>query len=212
MFDKELIFTRYPALYTCKGDMEKALSFLTRLAKENKKVMVCGNGGSAADSEHIVGELMKGFLLKRPLSDEFKNKWRARYGNGDEETLDAMQGGIKAISLPSQIGVLSAFLNDCEPQALYAQLAYNYAEEGDMLICISTSGNSKNTVLAAKAAKLKDATVVSLTGEKESKLSEISDICIRIPAEETYQVQEYHLPVYHWLCAAVEDEIYGGEN
>ena len=210
MFDEELIFARYPELLSCRADMGKAGAALISAARQNKKILVCGNGGSAADSEHIVGELMKGFLLKRELDEQEKKAWRDAYGSDDENVLNSLQHGIRAISLPSQVGICSAFINDRNPKALYAQLAYTYAEKGDLLLCITTSGNSENTLLAAKAAKLKGALVLGLTGERESRLSAVADICIKAPASETYRVQEYHLPIYHWLCAVAEKALFEG--
>ena len=190
---KEL-YERYPALKECKDDIDNALNLLIDTYKNGKKVLVCGNGGSAADSEHIVGELMKGFMLKREISDE----------RISEELRNNLQGALPAISLVSQSGVMTAFINDVEPDMMYAQLVYGYAKEGDLLICLSTSGNSKNCVNAAKVAKCTGVNVLSLTGEKESKLSEISDCTVKVPETETFKVQEYHLPVYHYLCAMTE--------
>lgn len=208
MFDREEIFTRYPALEGCRADMEEALATLLRCALAGGKVLVCGNGGSAADSEHIVGELMKGFLKKRPLPETDVEKWRAAYGEEGETMAKAMQGGIAAISLPSQVAILSAVVNDNDPTTLYAQLAWNYARPGDVLVGISTSGNAKNVLGAARAAKLQGAAVIGMTGSRESKLSAVADVTIRVPDTETYRIQEYHLPVYHWLCACLEAEMF----
>ena len=155
---------------------------------------MCGNGGSAADSEHIVGELMKGFMLKREVDD----------GRIPENMRCNLQGALPAISLVSQSGVLSAFINDVEPEMMYAQLVYGYGKEGDLLICLSTSGNSKNCVNAAEVAKSIGVKVLSLTGEKESRLSQLSDCTVKVPDTETFKVQEYHLPVYHFLCSMTE--------
>ena len=206
MFDRNEIFVRYPALETCRDDMETALALLIDCAKADGKILVCGNGGSAADSEHIVGELMKGFLKKRPLSDADVAKWSGL--EGGVETAKGLQGGIQAISLPSQVALLSAVCNDNDPATLYAQLAWNYARKGDVLIGISTSGNAKNVNGAAQAAKARGAAVIGLTGSKESKLSRVAEVTIRVPDTETYRIQEYHLPVYHWLCALVEEAMF----
>jgi len=208
MFDKEEIFQRYPALTSCKNAMEQALDTLIQTAKDSGTVLVCGNGGSCADSDHIVGELMKGFLKKRPLSRETLEQWKEAFGEEAAEKAASLQQGIRAISLPAQSAVLSAFANDCDPEMVYAQLAWNYANPGDYFIGITTSGNSKNVVAAARAAKLKGAFVLGMTGEKESNLSKIADVTIRVPVQETFKVQEYHLPVYHWLCAGVEDAMF----
>ena len=188
------LLKRYPKLAICKGDIDKALNLMTDTYKNSGKVLVCGNGGSAADSEHIVGELMKGFMLKRKVADE----------RIPEHLRDKLQGALPAISLPSQSAILSAFINDVDPDMMYAQLVYGYGNKNDLLICLSTSGNSKNCVNAAKVAKCIGVKVLSMTGAEESKLSEISDCTIKVPETETFKVQEYHLPVYHYLCAMTE--------
>lgn len=190
----EHLIKRYPALSACREDIKQAEKLLVDTYKHGGKVLVCGNGGSAADSEHIVGELMKGFLLKRPVAD-------ARI---PEALRGKLQGALPAISLVSQSAILSAYSNDVDPDMVYAQLVYGYANEGDLVIGLSTSGNSKNVVYAQMVAKAVGAKTLSLTGEKESRLSELSDVTIRVPETETYKVQELHLPVYHYLCAAVE--------
>lgn len=190
----EHLIKRYPALSACREDIKQAEKLLIDTYKHGGKVLVCGNGGSAADSEHIVGELMKGFLLKRPVAD-------ARIA---EALRGKLQGALPAISLVSQSAILSAYSNDVDPDMVYAQLVYGYANEGDLVIGLSTSGNSKNIVYAQMVAKAVGAKTLSLTGEKESRLSELSDVTIRVPETETYKVQELHLPVYHYLCAAVE--------
>ena len=196
-----MLFERYPALNSCSDDIEKALEMLLRTYKHGGKVLACGNGGSASDSEHIVGELMKGFVSKRPVMDE----------RIPEELRRGLQGALPAISLPSQSGILSAYINDVDPEMMYAQLVYGYATEKDLVIGLSTSGNSKNVVKAMEVAKCLGAKTLAFTGEKESLLSDICDITIRVPATETYQVQEYHLPIYHYLCAEVEKMMFGEE-
>lgn len=188
------LYERYPVLKQCSSDIEKALDLMCLVYKSNGKVLVCGNGGSAADSEHIVGELMKGFMLKRPVTDE----------RIPEHLRKNLQGALPAISLPSQSAILSAFINDVEPDMMYAQLVYGYARGNDLVIGLSTSGNSKNVVNAMEVAKCVGAKTLALTGEKESRLSEICDVTVRVPETETYKVQELHLPVYHFLCAQTE--------
>jgi len=192
------LLKRYHALKSCKQDIEKALELMINTYKNGGKVLVCGNGGSAADSEHIVGELMKGFMLKREVEDERIPEYLRKN----------LQGALPAISLPSQSAILSAFINDVEPDMMYAQLVYGYGKENDLLICLSTSGNSKNCVNAAAVAKDIGVKVLSMTGQKESKLSEISDCTIKVPETETFKVQEYHLPVYHYLCAMTEKNFF----
>lgn len=189
-----MLYKRYPELQECREDIEKARDLLIDTYQKGGKVLVCGNGGSAADSEHIVGELMKGFLSKRLVEDE-RIPEKLRMG---------LQGALPAISLPSQSAILSAFINDVEPEMMYAQLIYGYTKENDLVIGLSTSGNSKNVVNAVEVAKCLGARTLSMTGNKVSRLSELSDITIRVPAIETYKIQELHLPVYHYLCAEVE--------
>jgi len=195
---KELL-ERYPQLKVCEEDIKSAMELIRDTYKNGGKVLVCGNGGSCSDSEHIVGELMKGFKSMRKVTDE----------RIPEELRCGLQGALPAISLPSQTGVLSAFINDVDPDMMYAQLVYGYATEKDLLIGLSTSGNSKNVVNAAKVAKAVGAKAMAMTGKKESKLSEICDACIRVPETETYKIQELHLPVYHYLCAQIEADVFG---
>lgn len=192
------LLSRYPQLEKCKDDIEKALCILIEVYKNGGKVLVAGNGGSASDSEHIVGELMKGFISKREVTDS----------RIPQDLRGNLQGALAAISLPSQCGILSAFINDVEPTMMYAQLVYGYANEKDVFIGLSTSGNSKNVINAARVAKSIGAKVISLTGSKESALSEISDVTVRVPEEETYKIQELHLPVYHYLCAKTEKAMF----
>ena len=189
-----MLYERYPALEGCKEDIEKALGMMIDTYKKGGKILICGNGGSASDSEHIVGELLKGFMLKRPVTDE----------RIPEHLRKGLQGSLPAISLPSQSAILSAFINDVDPEMMYAQLVYGYAKPEDLVIGLSTSGNSKNVVNALEVAKCVGAKTLAMTGERESKMSELSDVAIRVPETETYKVQEYHLPVYHYLCAGVE--------
>ena len=190
----EELLKRYPWLEICKEDIEKAVNLMIDTYETGGKVLVCGNGGSAADSEHIVGELMKGFMLERKVIDE-KIPVHLRC---------CLQGALPAISLPSQSAVLSAFINDVQPDMMYAQLVYGYAKEKDLVIALSTSGNSKNVVNAVEVAKAIGVRTLALTGEKESKLSGLCDVTIKVPEKETYKIQELHLPVYHYLCAQVE--------
>ena len=195
------LLQRYPELEACIDDVDRAGKIIKDTYKNGGKILVCGNGGSAADCEHIVGELMKGFLLKRTVEDECI----------PEDLRKNLQGALPAISLPSQSAILSAFANDVEPDMVYAQLVYGYANENDLLIAITTSGNSKNIVYSARVAKAKGAKVLGFTGAKESNLSEIADVTIKAPETETYKIQEYHLPIYHYLCAEVEKHFFAEE-
>ncbi len=197
------LFERYPSLKCINQQIIDATELIIETFKSNNKLLVCGNGGSAADSEHIVGELMKGFCLPRKISKEFEEKIN------DKELTDALQYGLPTISLVSHTALSTAFANDQLPTAVFAQQVLGYGKEGDALLCISTSGNSKNCVFAAKVAKALNMKVISLTGEKDSKLKELSDITIQVPSNETYKIQEYHLPIYHAMCLAIEQEFYG---
>ncbi len=208
MYDKELIFQRYPALASCRESMEKALEILLTCVKNGGKILLCGNGGSAADCDHIAGEFLKGFLKKRPLDAKALQAWEDRYGKEDAQMAAKLQNGICAINLPGFAAPISAVINDTDPMLVYAQLVWAMARPGDVLIGLSTSGGAKNVKYAAQAAKEKGMSVISLTGQKESPLSQLADAAIRVPVQETYMVQEYHLPVYHWLCATVEDALF----
>lgn len=190
----ENLLKRFPALSSVETQIDKALKLIIDTYKSGGKVLVCGNGGSAADSEHIVGELMKGFMLKREVTDE-----RIPY-----DLRSKLQGSLPAISLPSQSAILSAYINDVDPEMMYAQLVYGYAKENDLVIGISTSGNSKNVVNALKVANALGAKTVALTGANGGISKEIADVLINAPETETYKVQEYHLPIYHYLCAETE--------
>lgn len=202
------LITRYEKLNACKQDIELAANLIIDCYKMDCKVLICGNGGSAADSEHIVGELMKGFLKKRPLNTELKEAMKNNCNMLDDELLSKLQGGLPAVALPSVAGLNSAFCNDVDPELIYAQSVVGLGNLGDVLIALSTSGNSKNVFAAAKVAKGLGLTVVALTGETGGKIKDVADVCIKVPETETYKIQELHLPVYHYLCATVEEEFF----
>ncbi len=202
------LITRYPGLTACATAIEQAANLLIDGYKNNRTLYTCGNGGSAADADHIVGELMKGFLKKRPVSPEFRQKLAENYPEQADFLADNLQRGLPAVSLHSQSALLTAFANDVDASMMYAQSLYALAKPGDILIAISTSGNSKNVVNAAKIAKMTGVTVIALTGAKPCALDALADCIIHVGDTETYRVQELHLPVYHWLCARIEDEFY----
>lgn len=195
------LIERYPVLDVCYDDVIRSCELLLACFKNNK-LLICGNGGSASDSLHIVGELMKSFTKKRDLSHELKQKIK------DEFLIEGLEMGLPVISLVSEISLITAFSNDKNPDLVFAQQVINYGKQGDILLCISTSGNSKNCVYAAKVAKALDMIVISLTGKNDSLLKKISDSTIMVPELETYKIQELHLPVYHALCLAVENELF----
>ena len=203
----EKLILRYPDLEAVKNDIEKTYSILEETYKNNGKVLVCGNGGSAADCEHIVGELMKGFLLPRKLTEKEVRDF-SEYENG-EYVANGLQKGLPAVSLVSQSGLMTAFLNDCSPDLVFAQQVYTYMNPCDTLIALSTSGNSANVLNAVITARAKGGKCVALTGEKESRISTISDCTIKLPSDKTYVIQEYTLPVYHCICAMLEEEFFG---
>lgn len=201
MIFKELL-ERYPCLKNCKEDIYAAFELFCNCYDNGGKILCCGNGGSAADCDHFVGELMKGFLKKRPLSEAEKE------GFDDGFIADNLQKGLPVISLCAHSALMTAFENDAVPSLVFAQQVYAYAKENDVLFCLSTSGNSENIVYAAKTAKTANISVVSITGEKESRLSACSDVCIRLPETETFKIQELTLPVYHCLAAMLEDKYF----
>lgn len=203
----ESLFSRYPDMAACEDEVRAAVELLVGSFRSGGKLLVCGNGGSAADSEHTVGELMKSFRFKRPVEAAFLDAYREANG---EDAPEWLEGALPAISLVSHVALSTAFGNDEASVGVFAQQVYGYGEEGDVLLAISTSGNSANVVEAAKVARAKGVRVIGLTGERESALTELSDVCVRVPRDEVFQVQELHLPVYHCLCACAEAELFGG--
>ena len=210
----ETLLQNHPALTACRDAVESARDLLTDTYRAGGKLLLCGNGGSAADCDHIAGELLKGFLSHRPLSEEDCLALAESLPDGEADPdlyllAGQLQGGLPAVSLPAQTAALTAVCNDTDPALIFAQLTWALGQAGDTLVCLSTSGNSRNVVLAAKAAKTKGLRVLALTGEHDSQLSEMADVTVQVPAHDTYRVQEYHLPVYHYLCAAVEEAFFG---
>ena len=204
------LITRYPLLASIREEIENAYNTIVECYENGGKVLIVGNGGSAADAEHIVGELMKGFLLTRPMDEQTAHVFDEALGQEAAAPFkQKLQGGIRAISLPAQSAVLSAYANDVDAAYVYAQMVYGYGKPGDLLIGISTSGNSANVVNAAMVARARGVATLALTGERESKLSALCDCTVRVPEKETFRVQELHLPVYHYLCAAVEHALFG---
>ena len=190
----EKLINRIPALAPLASEIEGAVAAICQMHRAGGKLLLCGNGGSAADCEHISGELLKGFLQKRPPV---------------EDVPEVLQQGVAAIPLPSLSASLSAFANDVEPALVYAQLTYALGRQGDVFMGLSTSGNSRNVVEAAEVAKKQGLLTIALTGATGGKLASISHITIRVPETETYLVQELHLPVYHAICAEVEERLFG---
>lgn len=208
MFDINNLFIG--ELAVCKSSIMEAINALVGAFKSGNKLLLCGNGGSACDAEHIAGELMKRFLINRALSDKEK---ASLISHGDNGYIgNNLQKGLPCIVLSGLIGASTAFANDVDPKLSYAQQAFVYANKGDVLLAISTSGNAENVCYAAQAAKAKGAMVIALTGSSGGKLKNISDIAILAPAEETWRIQELHLPIYHAICAQIEKEIFGNAD
>ena len=205
----DLLIERYPALDVCRQNIILAYQILEEAYSAGRKLLVAGNGGSASDSEHIVGELMKEFKMKRKIYAAQID----RLMKIDEEMgtvlADHLQGALPAISLVGEPSLTTAFMNDAVPELVFAQQINGLGRAGDVFLGISTSGNSKNVLYAAVAAKSKGLKVVGLTGEKENRLMEFTDVCIRVPETETYKIQELHLPVYHCLCLMLEEKFFG---
>ncbi len=195
----EKLISRYPTISACKSEIEAAAALMTETYLRGGKILLCGNGGSAADCDHIAGELLKGFLSPRKITDEavpaiFREK---------------LQGSLPAISIPALTAALTASLNDLDPEFAYAQLLSGLAKKGDLLIAISTSGNAKNVLHAAELARAMGMNVLSLTGAGGGALAGVATVAVRAPESETYLIQELHLPIYHCLCAEVEKRIFG---
>lgn len=203
------LFNRYPNLAVCKRQLEEAYEILETAFAQGRKLLVCGNGGSASDSEHIVGELMKEFKLKRKVFADQAETMKRIHPEMGAVLAENLQGALPAISLTGHSSLTTAFMNDSEPELIFAQQVNGYGKEGDVFLGISTSGNSRNVLYAAVTAKAKGLKVIGLTGQRESKLSALADVCIQVPEVETYKIQELHLPVYHCLCLMLEDHFFG---
>ena len=204
----EELFQRYPALEVCRNEIWKAYEIIKASYENGGKLLIAGNGGSAADSEHIVGELMKGFVKPRKLSDEFVSKLKNVDEHMGEELGEKLQGALPAIALVDHVALSTAYLNDVDPLLGFAQQINGYGDEDDVFLAISTSGNSKNILYACTIAKAKGMKVVGLTGKDGGKLKDMSDVVIIVPESETFKIQELHLPVYHCLCLMLEETFY----
>lgn len=203
------LFGRYPALEACRQEIEAAYELLRGCFAAGGRLLVCGNGGSAADSLHIVGELMKGFALSRKLSADWEEKFKQVCPEMAPYLMENLQGALPAISLVSETALSTAYANDQAPDLSFAQQVLGQGRAGDVLLCISTSGNSTNVLYAAAVARAMELRVIGLAGQGGGRLKELSDVCICAPSKITYQIQEYHLPIYHALCLALEREFFG---
>ncbi|MGQ9780551.1 MAG: D-sedoheptulose-7-phosphate isomerase [Bacillota bacterium] len=197
---------RAPVLASCLHALERALGILIASFRAGGKLLVCGNGGSAADAEHIVGELMKGFRHPRPLPQELRDRLRM---TGDARLAERLQAALPAIALAGASPLATAVGNDQDPVLLFAQQVLGYGRPGDVFLGLSTSGRAGNVVAAARVARALGLRTIALTGRDGGTLAEVVEVAVKVPAGETHLVQELHLPVYHALCAAVEEEIFG---
>lgn len=202
------LIKRYPQLEVCGKDIERATEIIAKCYKNGGKLLLAGNGGSCADCEHISGELLKGFLKKRPLSDEKKKEMKRLCPELDDEILAKLQSGLAAIPLPTLSALTSAFGNDVDSSLAYAQATISLGKSGDVLLAISTSGNAENVVNAARVAKSIGMRVIALTGGCGGSLRAHSEVSVIVPEWQTYKIQELHLPIYHAICAEIESRFF----
>lgn len=205
------LIKRYPALCEQKNNIENAIKMLLDCYHKGGKILICGNGGSASDSAHIAGEMLKDFAIKRPIDDDFKQKLSS-ISESAKQTAEVLQKGVPCVDLTALTSALTAVGNDASFEVGYAQLFYALAKENDVLIGMSTSGNSKNVVKAVEVAKALGVKTIGFTGAKGGKLEELCDVCLKAPETETYKIQEYHLPIYHYICLEVEKTLFSKGN
>jgi len=208
----EELMERYPKLKTVRQPLLDAYEMLAACYERGGKLLIAGNGGSCADAEHIVGELMKGFCKKRELPGELQECLRQADGDHGEKLAKCLQGGLPAIALNGHPGLSTAFANDVDADLVFAQQLCGYGSAGDVFLGISTSGNSQNVDYAVTVAKAKGIPVIGLTGKDGGKLGRRADVAIIVPEQETYKIQELHLPVYHVLCLMLEERFFGEEQ
>lgn len=199
------LIRRYPNLAVCRESIQQAYDMLRQAYAEGRKLLVCGNGGSASDSEHIVGELMKEFKRKREVYKDQADAMKQIDPELGAILAKHLQGALPAISLTGHSSLTTAFMNDSQPELVFAQQVNGYGKPHDVFLGISTSGNSRNVLFAAVAAKAKGMSVIGLTGQRDCRLKDLADVCIQVPETETYKIQELHLPIYHCLCLMLED-------
>ena len=204
----EKLIMRYPALAAVKDEIAAAYEVLRATYEGGGRLLLCGNGGSAADCDHIVGELMKSFRLRRPISDELSASL-SDLGEDGRRLADLLEQPLPAVSLCEHNSLTTAYGNDRSPDTVFAQQLLGHGRRGDALLALTTSGNSKNCVYAATLARAMGIRVISLTGASGGKIASLSDACIRLPETETFLVQELTLPIYHYLSAALEEYFFG---
>ena len=205
----DLLTERYPVLDACKGDIIAAYELLEECYKTDHKLLIAGNGGSAADSEHIAGELMKRFKILRPVPVDFAEKLKEIDSVRGEKLAKNLERGLMAIPLVAHEALSTAYINDVDGLGVFAQQLYGFGRPGDVFLGISTSGNSKNVMSATVVARALGIKVIGLTGAKGGELASVADVAIKVPETETYMIQELHLPVYHCLCLMLEDRFFG---
>ena len=202
------MITRYPALDSCRNDIIKACRAIINCYQHQGKLLLCGNGGSCSDADHMVGELMKSFLKRRPIEDDLQKSLRSVSPDRGEVIAKGLQKGLPAISLNAHAALFSAISNDMNPSLVFAQQIEGYGKKRDVVIALSTSGNSPNIIDAVITAKAKGMLVIGLTGQSGGKIKPYCDIAICVPATDTPEVQEFHLPVYHAICKIVENSFF----
>lgn len=208
----DLLVERYPKLDVCRQSIEDAFITLRDCYEHGGKLLVAGNGGSAADSEHIAGELMKRFEKPRPVPENFAKKLKEVDPVLGADLAKNLEQGLMAIPLVAHEALTTAYINDVDGLGVFAQQLYGFGRRGDVFLGISTSGNSKNVLNATVVARAEGIKVIGLTGAKGGKLAEVSDVAIKAPETETYKVQECHLPIYHCLCLMLEDHFFGNND
>lgn len=206
----DLYIRRYPALFPLCAEISAGIECMTAMYRNGGKLLVCGNGGSASDSLHIVGELMKNFAMERKIPAALQKSLAENFPEEAPYYTRYLQGAVPAISLVGETSLMTAYGNDSVGELAFAQQIVGYGRSGDVLLAISTSGNSANVLHAAKVARAMGLAIISLTGRSGGKLRKYSDILLNVPADVAHQVQELHLPVYHLLCRGVEQECFGG--
>lgn len=207
--DAERFFIEHRDLEYLKSKVSETIDRIVSCYRAGGKILLCGNGGSASDCGHIAGELMKGFKLKRRLTGEDARKIREGAPENSTDYIDALQGALPAISLTAHDALLSAYSNDVSWEMAFAQQVYGYAKPGDLLVALSTTGQSANVIHAARIAKIFGTETIAMTGMEGGTLMEIADITLNVPHIETYRVQEYHMALYHFICEMVEKEMFG---
>ncbi len=204
----DLLITRYPVLESCRCDLINAYLIMEETYSKGGKLLIAGNGGSAADSEHIAGELMKRFKAPRPVPEGFAEKLATIDPKRGPVLAKNLECGLMAIPLVAHEALTTAYINDVDGLGVFAQQLYGYGRKGDAFLGISTSGNSKNVMNATVVARALGIKVIGLTGVKGGELASVADVAVKVPETETYMIQELHLPVYHCWCLMLEDHFF----